>query len=93
MIACITPETDPIEWEYMWSTLAHHHGDVADPCNDCGEQWEYLGTSVRAANAKTIFQHCMRHRHHPASGKREYVWIDASPGWKPSGLTLQSQGT
>jgi hypothetical protein len=90
---CITPESDPLEWEVMWKKLSHDHGDVCDPCPCCREVWEYMGTSFRKVNDRNIYQHSMRHRHHPVSGKREYVWIDASPGWRPGPLTLGVQNS
>ena len=34
------------------------------PCPCCGEDWQYMGST------KDVHQ--FRHRHHPASGQREY---------------------
>ena len=46
----------------VWEALPG--GPVAE-CQCCGEVWQYMGT--------VDGRHEFRHRHHPATGKREYT--------------------
>ena len=39
--------------------------DLDDECAETGERWQYMGTWDG--------EHQFRHRHHPATGRREYV--------------------
>lgn len=61
------------EWDYMWAKLAELplNAGISDPttAEHNLEVWEYMGTYEN--------QHSFRHRNHPKTGKREYVYIPA----------------
>ena len=61
------------EWVAMWDALAKDplNRGLPDPRaarnREFGESWQYMGTEARG--------HCFRHRAHPKTGNREYVYI------------------
>lgn len=68
------------EWDRMWKALAELTINVGqdDPMecrNDC-EYWQYMGTEFRGDVNSKKWQHCFRHRCHPRTLEREYVWIE-----------------
>lgn len=63
-------QRDSDEWNRMWAELASKNINSGDA--DCVhpetlESWQYMGTKNGV--------HSFRHRHHPATGKREYLEI------------------
>lgn len=63
-------QRDSDEWERMWAELASKNinsGDSACVHPETLESWQYMGTKNGV--------HSFRHRHHPATGKREHVEI------------------
>jgi hypothetical protein len=75
-------DRDSSEWEAMWQELANMalNRSFADPtecpCPVSGESWQYLGTFTGPDGCPI---HEFRHRLHPATGRREYVHIPATP--------------
>ena len=63
------------EWEAMWEALGAHQLNMGlvDPkeAEKDGEVWQYMGTGWRDGERR----HCFRHRLHPRTGKREYVYL------------------
>ena len=60
------------EWNYMWKELAKHpiNKDMKNPFKTTEhEEWQYMGTHIDTK------KHEFRHRHHPITGKREYIFI------------------
>ena len=64
------------EWASMWRALAASpiNAGLKDPVSalqpDCGEVWQYMGT--------TNATHEFRHRWHPVTQCREYLRIDST---------------
>ena len=65
------------EWDRIWEELAQFPLNDGDRlCVNAGYCWEYMGSSAD--------HHHLRHPHHPASGKAEYIYIErarAAVGW------------
>lgn len=55
------------EWKKMWKSLAEKVGDAIEPCECCGEVWQYMDSVMDG--------HEFRHRCHPKSHTRIYVLI------------------
>jgi hypothetical protein len=68
------------EWDSMWKWVAEHpiNENIEHPTvalnDESGEAWQYMG-SFRQKN-KVI--HEFRHRHHPKTGRREYLKVAGS---------------
>jgi len=62
------------EWVAAWALLADHplNIELPDPesASNNGEIWEYMGTVDN--------KHTFRHRHHPSTSKREYLYFQLS---------------
>lgn len=65
---------DP-ELERAWLSL----GDPVALDDATGECWQYLGTTQGASGR---WHHQFRHRHHPATNKREYIRVLALDDWQ-----------
>lgn len=66
-------QRDSDEWNRMWTELASKNintGDTECVHPETLESWQYMGTKNGA--------HSFRHRHHPATGKKEYLEIPAA---------------
>lgn len=63
------------EWETMWAALGVHplNEGLTDPkeAEHEGEVWQYMGMGWRDGAQR----HCFRHRLHPKTGRREYVYL------------------
>lgn len=66
------------EWDYAWEMLAKDdlNKGIKNPtvADNTGEAWQYMDTEYYAAQ----LHHCFRHRMHPKSHQREYVFIPVS---------------
>lgn len=66
-------QPDTAEWIRMWGELAAQ--DINSGDTECVhpitlESWQYMGSQSGV--------HTFRHRTHPVTGKREYLYIPAS---------------
>lgn len=60
--------SDP-EWSEMWAELALYDVNDGDPvCAHMNVSWEYMGSTPN--------HHHLRHRKHPKTGKKEYIYIE-----------------
>lgn len=66
------------EWETMWQQVASDLRNDGDQlCIHKGRSWEYMGSSGD--------HHHFRHDNHPATGNKEYIYIERkrmAAGWK-----------
>ena len=67
------------EWNRMWAALArlplNRNQKNPSICACQGECWQYMDTAIYDGQV----QHCFRHRLHPETHTREYVFIPVSP--------------
>ena len=69
---------DSPDWELLWERLAGApiNAGIRDPYAcihpESGEVWQYMGPSTPEISRGSDV-HCFRHRHHPLTGKREYL--------------------
>lgn len=68
------------EWEYAWDWVASHplnetleNPSVAEN-PETNQTWQYVGTFMQKGKAI----HEFRHRHHPLTNRREYLYLNAS---------------
>lgn len=66
-------EPNTAEWKKMWDELASNgiNTGIEEPhtASNDGEMWQYMGTETQG--------HCFRHRCHPNTDAREYIYIPA----------------
>lgn len=69
------------EWNAAWKALAEATGDVDRTALNqrSGEAWQYMGSEKRLRG----WEHSFRHRDHPSTNERVYVWVRATGGWLP----------
>ncbi len=59
------------EWCEMWEELGQHFLNQGDPiCLFRGQCWEYMGSNGD--------HHHFRHLQHPATGEKEFIYIERS---------------
>lgn len=58
--------------ELAWQQLP---GGPDLECPGCGERWQYMGSTLYPDGSA---DHSFRHRHHPATNRREYVQVPDS---------------
>jgi hypothetical protein len=75
---------EPKEWAHAWDSLVKITGanDYAEEHHTTGEGWQYMGSEpVKQEDPAGRWCHCFRHRDHPKTGRREYIWIPATWEW------------
>ncbi len=70
------------EYDYMWDKLAKHplnrDDEIPHMCENGGETWQYMGTY----ETDLKISHQFRHRRHPKTSDRQYIYIEASKVFK-----------
>lgn len=73
-------ERDDPEWDRMWQKLGEHplNAGYEQPtvCEKFGECWQYMGTEMVEGGENERWEHCFRHRCHPRTSKRQYLWVE-----------------
>lgn len=68
------------EWDRMWQKLGENPFNAGSEnptvCENLGECWQYMGTEFVGNEQGKKWMHCFRHRCHPKTNKRQYLWIE-----------------